>query len=121
MFRVYLDSLVKKAAGGSNPELYAEYILDNAPEDQVRKFLGQPDALEQLAAINPGVAEHRAWFEALRDATLGMLEAGAPAEDEGEGPLEGAVIPDLTDGGKPAIRSAGADRPESADILGDPS
>lgn len=68
------QQLVPKARNNSNPGLYAEYILDNAPPGQVRAFVLQPDAIEQLVRVNPEVQIYRQWFDALRLALLQMLE-----------------------------------------------
>ena len=62
----YLAQLVKKAKDGADPELYADVILDNVPEDQIRKLIARADAIDVLATVNADVRTYRPWFEALR-------------------------------------------------------
>ena len=84
-----LNFLLRQAATGKDPELYAELLLDQAGEERVLAFVGQPDALDQLIALNGEVQNHRGWFEQLRQA---ILELTAP-DDESENEREGVIIP----------------------------
>ena len=65
--RAQLHFLVNKAEKDSDPELYAAYIVDNLPLDDVIAFIDRPDALEQMISLNPKVGDYRSWFESLRD------------------------------------------------------
>lgn len=94
VLKMQLAHLVRKAKQGSAPGLYAELILDNLPEAQVREFIAAPDALDRLILLNPEVAAVRPWFEQLR-AELEALLAGD--DDGGE---------DLTNGAPPAHATA---------------
>ena len=64
-FKKQLDMLVAKAEKGSDPGLYADFILDNMPEDAIRTFLGDGDPFPRLVALNPHVAGHETWFRSL--------------------------------------------------------
>lgn len=79
MMRQQLAWLVKQASVGKNPDLYAELLLDQVGEQTVLEFIGKPDALEQLTAIEPRVKDYSVWFEELRAC---ILELTAP-EDGG--------------------------------------
>lgn len=79
MMRQQLGWLVKQASVGKNPDLYAELLLDQVGEQVVLDFIGKPDALEQLAGIEPRVKDYSVWFEELRAC---ILELTAP-EDGG--------------------------------------
>jgi hypothetical protein len=89
MLKQQLTWLIKQAESGKDPDLYAELLLDQVGETAVLEFIAKPDALDQLAAINPGVVGQRIWFERLRDA---ILDLTAP-DPTGEGGLEGEIIP----------------------------
>lgn len=93
MLKQQLGFLVANAAAGKNPELYAELLLDQLGEETVLNFIGQPDAMEKLIAINPDVAKHKPWFDALRRALL-ELTARTGETDHNAPPftMQGNVI-----------------------------
>lgn len=109
MMRQQLGFLVKNAADGKNPELYAELLLDQLGEKVVLDFVGQPDALEKLIAVNADVATFSQWFEALRQSILeltadtGDTEVIVPGMP-GEAPPN--AIPDADDQGDATGTSA---------------
>jgi hypothetical protein len=98
MMRQQLAWLVKQASVGKNPDLYAELLLDQVGEQTVLEFIGKPDALEQLAGIEPRVKDYSVWFEELRGC---ILELTAP-EDGGH--IEKENVP--VNGGDGAARHA---------------
>jgi hypothetical protein len=67
--RKQLQFLVRKAAGGANPELYGEVAFDNISElpEFIQKlaidYIRRPDCLERLIALEPAIASHREWFQ----------------------------------------------------------
>lgn len=69
----YVNTLVKKAAGGSNPELYAEFILDNVPENMVRQYIVRDDLMEFITKINPEAAKYPEWFAELKNCIVEFL------------------------------------------------
>ena len=93
MMRQQLAWLVKQASVGKNPDLYAELLLDQVGEQTVLEFVGKPDALEQLAAIEPRVKDYSVWFEELRACILeltapddgGHIESKQPPINGGDG------------------------------------
>ncbi len=85
-----LQFLLRQAAADKDPELYAELLLDQAGEEKVLAFVGQENALDQLVALNPDVANYRGWFENLRAAILELTAPMAPSENES---ISGDVIP----------------------------
>ncbi len=81
----YLGFLVGKAKIGSDPSLYAELVLDNVPDAQLTPMLGRGDALiDDLIAIHPPVADHRAWFVALLKEINELLSQDVPEETNTE-------------------------------------
>jgi hypothetical protein len=97
--RVVTAQLVERASHGKredgefvkDPDLYAEVFLDNLPEfislDEIIERMKAPDALEQLAQINPAVKAHAEWFTAFRQAVLDSVE-----EDEEPPPDGGDLV-----------------------------
>lgn len=117
MLKGQLAWLIKQAESGKNPELYAELLLDQLGEVVVLDFISKPDALDKLAAVNPGVVGQRLWFEKLRDAILALTDSDDAGDSEGEDgeyiPAGNVIIP----GADPdAVRSAAID----GDATGDP-
>ena len=109
MLRQQLGFLVKNAADGKNPELYAELLLDQLGEKVVLDFVGQPDALEKLVAVNADVATYSQWFEALRNS---ILELTADTGDTG------VIIPQPLGDAPP---NAIPDADDNGDATGDPA
>lgn len=90
--------LIHQAARGGDPELYAAVLLDNLPdfitEEEMLERMSAPDAITQLAMLEPAVNTHAAWFEEFRQAVLGQFEndddspdgeGAPPSGDMGEG------------------------------------
>ncbi len=85
-----LGFLLRQAAADKDPELYAELLLDQAGVEKVLAFVGQENALDQLIALNPDVANYRGWFENLRAAILELTGPEPAGENES---ISGDVIP----------------------------
>jgi len=75
--RAAIQYLNSRAARGSEIELYAAWVFDNAPEDIVKTMLETPNALDMLAVQFPGMVPYRPWYERL------LAEMKAFAQDEG--------------------------------------
>jgi hypothetical protein len=83
MLKHYLGVLVQKAADNSDPALYADVILDNAPPDQIQTLLMQrPTPVEYLIGIEPRIAQHREWFSSLMGT---LFDAITAPPDDAEG------------------------------------
>lgn len=67
MLRYYIGQLIAKAAGGSDPGIYADLILDNAPDELIEQYILPDDWQARLVKIEPNVAQHSAWFAQMRD------------------------------------------------------
>jgi len=84
--KIVTANLVERAAHGKrpdgefvkDPELYADVFLDNLPDfitlDEIVARMSAPNALEQLAQINPAVKAHVEWFTQFRQAVLDSVE-----------------------------------------------
>lgn len=80
--RQYLSILCGFAADGSDATLYADLVLDRAPEGVLHALLAQqPTPVDFLITLHPNVANYREWFVLLIDTIREALET----PDEGEG------------------------------------
>ena len=78
-----VSMLVEQAKRSGDLTLYADWVLDNVPEDQVRELLQAPDWFDRLSAINPEVRTNRVWFESLR-AEVEKALADGPVDESAE-------------------------------------
>lgn len=74
--RAGILSLIPNAARGSNPELYAEWILDNWPREVTMGVLQQPNAMALLQQLVPEAAPYAPWFEKAIAAMREMVNDG---------------------------------------------
>lgn len=116
MIRQQLGFLVQNAAAGKNPELYAELLLDQLGERVVLDFIGKPDAMDQLIAIDGNVAQFRPWFESVRAAILELT--GEPGDTDGIPPNGAPIVGDVIIPGHDAISDAADDGDASGDTVG---
>lgn len=74
VLRSQLDVWVVKAASDSDPELYADLLLDNLPpnvtRDMLRKFLERDDWWPMLQQFDARVTPYIGWFANLRNALI---------------------------------------------------
>ena len=74
-----VQSLLMQAERRKDPELYATVFVDNLPsflsEEEVYLHFTDPNALQNLAQINPRVMVFREWFEAFRIGVIHALDA----------------------------------------------
>jgi len=82
----YYGMLCQKAAGGADPTLYAELVLDNVDDDTLNALLSrQPTPLDALIAEYPPAAQHRDWFASLIEALMQAMseeDPGVPADPQ---------------------------------------
>jgi len=57
--------LVTRAEKGTDAVFYADWVLDNWPDEFISVLLEIPDLVTQLQYLVPAVAPHRQWFEKL--------------------------------------------------------
>jgi hypothetical protein len=93
--------LVVQASRGKDPELYAEVFLDNLPPfitlDEVAERFKAPEAVAQLAQINPAVANYAAWFESFRVAVNSFIEDDDEDTGTPPGPTSEEINPNNFD------------------------
>ncbi len=98
----YVNMLVSLARENRDHELYAEMIVDQVPENEIRAMLDRPDLIEHLARFNPEVRNHTAWIDALKNSVLGLLtdtpESGTVPAITQIGPENTNAIPGLPSG-----------------------
>lgn len=76
MLRSYLPILVNAAAKNTDPSTYADLILDQIPESQypsLSRWINQPDCLESLCQIEPGIRYQQDWWISLRQSIIEAL------------------------------------------------
>lgn len=87
----YMAVLTTKAAGGADPTLYAEMVLDNLDDETIIGLLGrQPNAVDALLLDYPPAAAHREWFEA-------MIATIAAAFEDDESDVQQSPLSDGAD------------------------
>jgi hypothetical protein len=92
--QAYLPQILGLAAEKKNPALYAELVLDRAPETQYDFLYGvatRPDVIAYLSSLHPGVKEHEAWFLEFVSAIKEELEP-EPTTEQPE-----ISVPDIQD------------------------
>jgi len=77
--------LIVKAGEGSDPSLYAEWIVDNLPGSMYQQtfdFLNRPALFDDVTLLHPAVGKHRAWFDSLLRELINLLsEQLAPSKE----------------------------------------
>lgn len=63
--QIVLGTLIKAASKNSNQMTYAEWLLDQIPEEIIRDRIMQEGALESLITYAPTVGQYRPWFDTL--------------------------------------------------------
>ena len=93
--------------------------MDQVGEPAVLEFIGKADAMEQLIALEPAVANFKPWFEALKTAILeltadedDLTDAGNAGENGTQGvTIEGEgtrAVPDPDGHGDATVNTPGA-------------
>lgn len=78
---------LRKAAGGSDPELIAERIVDDLPRgakpEELAKLLAREDWFAQLQKFDSRVSGHVEWFTQMREAMLAIFnnDESEPADE----------------------------------------
>lgn len=84
-----IDQLIVQASRGKDPELYAEVLLDNIPEDvpvgQLLGWLERTDWWQQMCKFHKGVEPFKSWFEKLRENVLRFLKEETDSSETVQG------------------------------------
>jgi len=78
-----LGFLVKHAAKGSDPALYAAVVCDNAPRALLASFMGKPNWFDELCQYLPEARQYPQWFAALHEEIATYLTTENDGEDTG--------------------------------------
>lgn len=85
--------LIGRAEQNRDPQLYAEWLLDNIDQDLIKKMVDDPNLLTQLEAGFPRLVQHREWFAALIEEVKSFIAGeGQPESDDGD--LQATEYPD---------------------------
>lgn len=85
--KMALHFLCSKAKAGTDPETYADVVLDEVGENDTdfTNLINDPQWLEKLSVFVPDVRVYSTWFTQLRESIIAQLtpipEAGTHAED----------------------------------------
>jgi len=83
MMQHNIKYLTQKAAQGGDPELYAEWVLDNVPTEIIEGIVAQPNAVEILQRFDPNVGAHADWFhDVLENVRQILTEDGKEAQSD---------------------------------------
>jgi len=69
----YVNMLVALAKENRDPYLYADLIVDQVSEDEIRGFINDPDLIGTLAKINPEAMNYRPWIDELKKGIIEIL------------------------------------------------
>jgi len=84
--RIGLQFLVAQAESKNEPTTYADVILDNVPEKELKEILARPDWLDALARFEPKVKQHAEWFGKLKvEIDAALAEEQGDAENDAAG------------------------------------
>lgn len=100
--KMQLAVLLNAARSGSNPEIYATLIYEQAP-DEIIEALESPEWFAKLVALEPGFAECKPWAEQVRGMIVQAIQADAEPE-----PAAPSSVTQLTTGGGAASVPADA-------------
>lgn len=73
IFKQLLAQLCRAAARDSDPDFYAELVVDTLSEEELRQLISLPDIALTLAGVNPAVLTHKDWFEALKKHVIDIV------------------------------------------------
>lgn len=69
----YVNMLIALAKENRDPYLYADLIVDQVPEEEIRSFLDDPDLMGTLTKVNPEAANFTPWINELKKGILEIL------------------------------------------------
>ena len=86
MLRYYAGQLAAQAANDRDPYVYANLLVDNVPEAQVREILGRPDLKSYLISLNADLKNYPEWIDEFIKLVNELLtnddDAGSVADHE---------------------------------------
>lgn len=71
--KMQLMFLCSQASRNNDPSTYAGLVVDMVPKHILMQYVDREDWFEQLAALQPAVAQYREWFTELRAIALSIL------------------------------------------------
>ena len=80
-----INTLLKAASQNGDPEVYANYLLDQVPLDDIEAFLNDDDTYNKFFEFVKQAQPFRNWFDDCRALVLHYLKEGEQPE---EAPLE---------------------------------
>jgi len=89
--------IINAAERDSSPEIYAEMIYGDAPDEVLDLLANDPLWFEKLSALNERIPPLKAWFEKVRELVLKIIADQAASEsdltDTGNAVIPGATAP----------------------------
>lgn len=87
-----LKNMVKAANRNSDPGLYADLLIDQYSEDEIAQVVNNPQLMDMAAAIVPGMAQQRPWFNQVFAALADYINGDEGGDEFME---EGHVVGDV--------------------------
>lgn len=75
--KLYASFILQKARAEADPALYADLVLDNAPDDLLNEIRSNPKILDEVCANVPDLIPARAWMAELVEIIREALDAPA--------------------------------------------
>lgn len=83
ILKANLANMCKKAGQGSDPGLYADFVIDNVDEDKLRQWAFNPNIMSEFIVLVPEVAQHPVWFGEVLQCIKDYLTNLPPSDDNG--------------------------------------
>jgi hypothetical protein len=96
MLRYYAAQLADQAANDRDPYVYANLLVDNAPEEKLQEFMNTPNLKEYIFSLNQELTKYPDWVDEFIKTVRELLTA----EEESGSVPENA--PNTDNPGKPA-------------------
>ncbi len=83
ILKANLANMCKKAGQGSDPGLYADFVIDNVDEDKLKQWAFNPAVMQEFIALVPEVAQHPVWFGEVLQCIKDYLTNSPNSDDNG--------------------------------------
>jgi hypothetical protein len=111
-----LDFLVQKAQEGAQPELWAEWALDQLPDPVLEMLDRLANPVDDLAGLHPGIAANRPWFTQLIEGMLQVAESDREAASEPDPLNPNSAFRNDPTAGRPFGNAGGAETHAQASV-----
>lgn len=82
MIKIGINVLLAAAKKDSDPAIYVDLILDRFDENQIKQYLTNPAAMENIIKMQPDIANYQNWFTELLSLVKAQVETPATLKAE---------------------------------------